>query len=114
MTFEEALKIYDEIIATIPEIDRLGKSMPYTGTNTYMYSLVNKSGEVGVRLSKEDQASFTQRFPDHGVYKSHGAVMKDYVHLPEKLLSQHEEIADYLRKGLAHANSLPPQKRKKK
>ncbi|GAB5400963.1 MAG: hypothetical protein Aureis2KO_25480 [Aureisphaera sp.] len=114
MTFEECLKQYDAIIDTLPEIDRLGKTMPYTSSNTYMYSLVNKAGEMGIRMSKEDQAAFSEKYPGTEVYKSYGAVMKDYVHIPEELLSDTQLVGSYLRKGLAYVNSLKPNPRKKK
>ncbi len=114
MTFDECLKLYDAIIDTLPEIDRLGKTMPYTSSNTYMYSLVNKAGEMGIRMSKEDQAAFADKYPGTEVYKSYGAVMKDYVLIPETLLTDHELVGGYLRKGLAYVNSLKPNPRKKK
>ncbi len=114
MTFDECLALYDAIIDTLPEIDRLGKTMPYTASNTYMYSLVNKDGQMGIRMSKEDQAEFSSNYPGTEVYKSYGAVMKDYVLIPDELLTDHELVGSYLRKGLGYVNSLKPNPRKKK
>ena len=48
------LKRYDELVDQISEFDRKGKTMPYTSANGHMFSLLNKDGELGIRLSKEE------------------------------------------------------------
>ena len=42
--WEENLKRYDELIAKCPRFERKGKTMPYTSSNGYMFSLLNKKG----------------------------------------------------------------------
>lgn len=50
--WEEKLAFYDGLIEEIPEFERKGKSMAYTSANGYMFSQLNKAGEIGIRLSK--------------------------------------------------------------
>lgn len=49
--WEDNLKLYDMAVAKCPEIERKGKSMPYTSANGHMFSLLNKDGELGIRFS---------------------------------------------------------------
>jgi hypothetical protein len=51
---EERLALYDRLVSKRPEIERKGKTVPHTSANGYMFSLVNKAGEIGIRFSKED------------------------------------------------------------
>ncbi len=45
--YEERRDLYDQLIARCPRIERKGKTMPYTSANGYMFSLLNKAGEIG-------------------------------------------------------------------
>lgn len=111
--WEERLKIYDELVAANPKFDRLGKSMPYTAANTYMFSLLNKDGELGIRLSKESQEKFIEEY-NSGPFYSHGATMRDYVIIPDHLLNDLETLGKYLDESYEYVMSLPPRKDKKK
>ncbi|MFY0629381.1 MAG: hypothetical protein JXR05_03305 [Flavobacteriaceae bacterium] len=105
--WEEQLKTYNEI-ASIAKIERKGKTMPYTSSNGYMFSLLNKDAELGIRLSKEDGKKFLEDYPDSGPLKSHGATMRGYVLIPKSLLSDKKLVTFYLKKGLNYVNSLEP------
>ncbi|WP_136464853.1 hypothetical protein [Flagellimonas onchidii] len=104
---KKILKIYDELVALNPNFERKGKTMPYTSANGYMFSLLNKEDELGIRLSKEDQAEFNQVF-GAVPFKSHGAVLKEYVLIPETLLTDGITLGKYLQKGFEYVMSLPP------
>lgn len=58
------LDIYDSIIALNDNFK--GKTVPYTSANGYMFSLLNKEGEIGFRLPKDQQKSLFAFFEDHG------------------------------------------------
>ncbi|WP_422348763.1 hypothetical protein [Flagellimonas sp.] len=104
---EEVLKIYDEVVAVNPNFERKGKTMPYTSANGYMFSLLNKDGELGVRLSKADIQVFDQAYGAHP-FKSHGATMREYVLIPESLLKDKSQLGAYIQKGYEYVCSLPP------
>lgn len=105
--WENNLKIYDEIVAQCPGIERKGKSMPYTSANGYMFSLLNKAGELGIRFSKEVQEKY---FEELGTtyFKSHGAVIKGYVLIPEKMLSETDRLAAMIQESHAYVMTLKP------
>ena len=105
--WKEKLIFYDQLIASAPEIERKGKTMLYTSANGYMFSLFNKACEIGIRLPKEVGKQFME---DHNttIYKSYGAVMKDYVLIPESLYNNMELLTATLRQGHEYVLSLPP------
>ncbi len=55
--FEERLKLYDELVAQCPNFERKGKTVPYTSANGYMFSLLNKDAEFGIRFLKRFKKS---------------------------------------------------------
>lgn len=104
---EEVLKIYDALVESNPNFPRKGKTMPYTSANGHMFSLLNKAGELGIRLSKEDTAEFDVAYGAKP-FISYGATMRGYVLIPETLLKDRETLAKYLQKGYEYVMSLPP------
>ncbi|WP_422861560.1 hypothetical protein [Flagellimonas sp. W118] len=107
MKRDALVKVYDELVANCPDIDRKGKTMPYTSANGYMFSLINKDDELGIRLSKEDTVEFDKAYGAKP-FKSHGATMREYVLIPESLLKDMNTLRNYLQKGFKYVMSLPP------
>lgn len=62
MDWDEKLKRYDEIVAKGKHFERKGKTMPYTSANGYMFSMLNKKGELGIRFGKERQEELIKMF----------------------------------------------------
>ena len=105
--WEEKLEFYDALIAMNPNFERKGKTVPYTSANGYMFSMLNKDGEIGIRLSKESGERFmkthhTTRF------KSHGAYMRGYVLIPEHLYANPELLSRTLQEAFEYVMSLEP------
>jgi len=107
MTWEAALALYDQMVAEHTDFERKGKSMPYTSANGHMFSLLNKDGELGIRLSKEDGEKFMEEYQTTR-FKSHGAFMRGYVLIPEKLLNDPKALSAYLKAAHQYVLSLPP------
>ncbi|MEL7530310.1 MAG: hypothetical protein AAFN10_03335 [Bacteroidota bacterium] len=102
------LDIYDSIIDLNPNFERKGKTMPYTSANGYMFTLLNKAGEIGFRLPKEEQKIFKETYEGSGPFISYNATMKDYVLIPEYLYTETEILAKYLQMAYDFVMSLPP------
>lgn len=105
--WEEKLKIYDELIAKCPRFERKGKTVPYTSANGYMFSILNKGGEIGIRFSKEVQKKYIEEF-DSTIFKSHNSIMHGYVLIPEQMLENLENLAKYLNESYDYVMSLEP------
>lgn len=102
------LDTYDSIIALNSNFKRKGKTVPYTSANGYMFTLLNKAGEIGFRLPKDQQKIFKETYQDSGPLISHNATMKDYVLIPENLYQETDILAKYLQMSFEFVMSLPP------
>ena len=107
MNWEEKLAVYDELVAKCPRFERKGKTVPYTSANGHMFSLLNKDGELGFRYSKEVQERYFQEFGTT-ILKSHGAVMRGYVLIPDAMLEDLETLSKYLNESYDYVMSLEP------
>ena len=104
--FKETLRKYDELVDLCPDFERKGKTVPYTSANGYMFSLINKDGQLGFRFSKEAQQKFIEKH-NTTIFKSHGAVMKGYVLIPREMFENLELLSKYLNESYAYVMSLP-------
>jgi len=93
--WEEKCKIYDELVAKCPRIERKGKANPYTSANGYMFSLLNKDGEIGIRFSKEVQKKYLVEF-NTSLFKSYNSIMHGYVLITDEMLEDLDRVAKYL------------------
>ena len=105
--YAERLAIYDKLFAMSSRFPRKGKTMPYTSANGHMFSQLNKAGEIGIRLPKDEQEDFFEQH-DTGVFKSYGAVMNSYVRVPEHMLEDLDTLSGYLERGYDFVMSLDP------
>ncbi len=109
----ERLSLYDNLIGDNPQIERKGKTTPYTSINGHMFSFLSKEGTMGLRLSKEDREAFITNFKGK-LMEQHGRLMKEYVEIPNDLLQKAEELQEYLQKSLDYVSALKPKPTKKK
>ena len=107
MTWEEKLALYDELVDKCPRFERKGKTVPYTSANGYMFSLLNKEGELGFRYTKEVQEKYIQEF-DSTILKSYGAVMRGYVLIPDAMFEDLDKLAQYLNESYDYVMRLEP------
>lgn len=105
--WEEKLKKYDALVARCPRFERKGKTMPYTSANGYMFSQINKAGELGIRFSKEVQEKYMKEL-NTTIYKSYGAVIKGYILIPDEMLDDPDNLAKYLNESYDYVMSLKP------
>ena len=107
MNWDERLKLYDALVAKCTRFKRKGKTVPYTSANGYMFSLVNKEGEIGIRFSDAAQKEYLTKF-ETTLFKSHGATMKGYILITDKMLENLDDLALYLDESYDHVMSLKP------
>ncbi|NER15274.1 hypothetical protein GWK08_17590 [Leptobacterium flavescens] len=105
--WEKKLKLYDTIIDKCERFERKGKTMPFTAANGYMFTLLNKAGEIGIRFSKEVQEKYIQEF-NTTLYKSYNAVMQGYILIPEEMLKDVDNVAKLMDESYDYVMSLPP------
>ena len=110
---EEKLELYDKLIDSHSEIERKGVTNPYTSLNGHMFTHLSKIGTLGLRLPKEEREKFLEKY-DTTLYEQHGAVMKEYVKVPDQLLKDTKVLRNYLDISYEYIKSLKPKPTKKK
>lgn len=110
---EEFIKIYDDLISKLEDVERKGKTTPYTSLNGHMFSFLSKEGTMGLRLSSEDKEAFIKKF-DGKLMEQHGRIMKDFVEVSKSQLKENQLMLDYLYKSYTYVSTLKSKPSKKK
>lgn len=110
---QDKLELYRKLIDTHPEIDlKGGAKLPYTSLNGHMYTMLSKAGKVGLRMGKEERAAFIEKH-DTKLFENYGAVLKEYVEIPDDLLENIKALQPYLAVSYAYVQTLKPKPTKK-
>ena len=111
----DALKHYEKLIATNPKVERKGATMPYTSLNGHMFSFLTNTGRLALRLPAEEREAFLKKYKTK-LCEQHGAVLKEYVEVPDALLTKTQELKTFFDISYAYVQSLKPKptQRKKK
>jgi hypothetical protein len=78
-----------------------------------MFSFLDKKGVLGVRLSKEDKATFEEKY-NSPPFIQHNSVMNGYVTIPQEVIDDVTVLHTYLIAGFQFVASLKPKPSKKK
>lgn len=104
---KEKLDLYDALVGQCPRFERKGKTMPYTSANGYMFSMLNKADELGIRFSKEVQEKYFDKFSTR-LFKNYGAVIKGYILITEPMFQDLDNLVKLLNESYDYVMSLPP------
>jgi TfoX/Sxy family transcriptional regulator of competence genes len=110
----DRVDLYEKLLASIPEIERKGADNPYTSLNGNMFSLLlSPSGRLALRLPKEEREEFLKKHKTT-LFEAYGAVMKEYVAVPDELLKKTKALGKYLALSYEYAKTLKPKPTKAK
>jgi hypothetical protein len=93
---EGSIKLYKDLILTVPDLELKGAAMPYTSCNGHMFSFLDKGGDLALRLPEPEREEFIKTFKT-GLCEAHGTVLKEYVKVPKKLFLDTKKIRTYFR-----------------
>ena len=110
---EDKLEAYNRLIESHPDIERKGKTMPYTSVNGHMFTHLDKTGSMGIRLSAEERQAFLEKYNSE-LFVQHGAVMVEYATVADELIQNTEELKPYLDLSYEYVAGLQPKVTKKK
>ena len=99
------LALYEKLIATDPNIERKGATIPYTSANGKMFTYLSPTGDVRLRLPSGEREAFMKKYKTKVVVQ-HGVVMKDFVAVPPGLLARTTELKRYLAISRSFAEQL--------
>jgi hypothetical protein len=103
----DKLALYEKLIATNTKIERKGAVHPYTSLNGHMFTYLDQTGTLGIRLPENEVNAFLKKYKTT-LFKSYGVVKKDYVTVPETLLRNTKELKKYLQMSYEYAAALKP------
>jgi len=110
---DDRLEIYEELVKSIPEVERKGKTVPYTSINGNMFTYFDKNGSIAIRLNENDIEDIIKKY-NASMMIAYGIVQKEYVKIPDILLNKKKILEDYFAKSYEYAKSLKPKPTKKK
>jgi TfoX/Sxy family transcriptional regulator of competence genes len=108
----DKLALYDKLLQTHPDIERKGVKLPYTSFNGHMFTFLSEAGVLAIRLPKEEREAFLKKYATT-LMEAHGAVMKEYVAVPDSLLKNTKELKKYLDLSYEYVKTLKPKPQKK-
>jgi hypothetical protein len=103
----EKLALYERLIAANPEIERKGDVHPYTSVNGHMFTYLDQTGVMGIRLPKDDLDAFLKKYKT-SLFTSYGVVKKDWAAVPDTLLKDTKTLKKYLEISYEYVKTLKP------
>ena len=107
------VELYEKLIATIPNLERKGDANPYTAINGNMFTLLYQSSSLAIRLPDDKREEFLKKHKTT-LFEAYGAVMKEYVAVPDAMLKNTKELKKYLEFSYEYAKALKPKPSRKK
>ena len=104
---------YEKLVSTIPGLERKGDANPYTSLNGNMFTLLHQSRTLAIRLPEEKREEFLKKHRTK-LFEAYGAVMKEYVTVPDALLGNTGELQKYFKASYEYAQTLRPKPTRKK
>jgi hypothetical protein len=98
---------YDQLIATVPGLQRKGATMPYTSVNGHMFSYLSGSGILALRLPAAERDAFIARYSTT-LHTAYGIVQKEYVTVPDDLLGDVAALQPWFAASYAYVSALKP------
>ena len=109
----DKLELYEKLVATIPKVERKGAANPYTSLNGHMFTYLNPTGSLALRLPADEREKFLKKYKTT-LFEAYGAVMKEYVTVPDSLLKNTKALSKYFALSYEYVASLKPKPSKKK
>ncbi|MCP5025318.1 MAG: TfoX/Sxy family protein [Actinomycetia bacterium] len=109
---EDALELYEAVVAGNAAVDRKGAKNPYTSRNGHMFSFLAADGMMALRLPEERQEAFCAAY-ESGPVEQHGRTMNGYVSIPAPLLANTAELQPWFDESHDWIGTLKPKPAKR-
>lgn len=111
--YAEKVALFDKLVATIPGVERKGATMPYTAINGNMFSVLDKTGTLALRLPAGELEAFMKRY-ETTRSRQYGIVRPEYADVPDALLTKTKTLKKYFDISFSYARTLRPRATTKK
>lgn len=105
--YADKLELFEALVATNPNVQRKGATMPYTSLNGHMFCLFTKEGTLAIRLPAEESDAFLKKYKTK-LCEQYGTVLKEYVEVPNALLKRTAELKTYFDVSYRYVSSMKP------
>jgi TfoX/Sxy family transcriptional regulator of competence genes len=78
-----------------------------------MFTYLNPSGSMALRLPEDEREKFLKKY-ETTLFEAYGAVMKEYVAVPDSLLRDTKTLQRYFQLSYEYIKTLKPKSTKKK
>jgi hypothetical protein len=109
----EKLLLYEKLVATNAGAELKGATVPYTSKNGNMSSYLSKEGKLALRLPDAAREAFLKKYKA-SLCQAYGVVQKEYVEVPDALLTKTSELKKYFEISVEYVGSLKPKPASKK
>jgi hypothetical protein len=99
--------LYNQLITSDPRIERKGAAHPYTSQNGHMFTYLDQTGTLGIRLPDDALEAFLKKYKTT-LFRSYGVVKKDWATVPDSLLQNTKELKKYLGISYEYVKTLKP------
>ena len=103
----DKLALYEKLVSTDPTIERKGATNPYTSLNGHMFSRLDPSGKMALRLPAGEREEFLKKYKTT-LFHAYGIVQKEYVSVPDGLLNDTKELKRYFDISVRYVRTLKP------
>jgi hypothetical protein len=101
------LSLYERVVGATPGVERKGATMPYTSRGGHMFSFLDPTGTMALRLPGDAREEFLTRYGAE-LAVQHGRTMKEYVIVPDDLLERTTELQTWLVRSHEWIGTLKP------
>jgi hypothetical protein len=98
---------YTRVVDSTAGVELKGATMPYTSRNGHMFSFLDPSGSMALRLPPGTGQEFVAQYQTTFA-EQHGHTMKEYVVVPDSLLERTDELAAWLARNYDWIGTLKP------
>lgn len=108
----DSLLRYEALVARHPGVDRKGAKTPYTSRNGHMFSFLDPTGMLALRLPAALRDEFLDS-NDSWIVEQHGRMMAEYVAVPDALFEDAAEMNRWFAASVDWIGSLKPKATKR-
>jgi hypothetical protein len=112
----DKMLLYRQLLDSVDETStKINFGSAYTAINGNMYTMISKHGVVGIRLPEPERSAFLKEYSTD-FFRGDPAwpPAKEFVAVPDELLSDTEALRPYLELSLRYVRTLKPKPGKTK
>jgi hypothetical protein len=103
----DKLALSEKLVATNPNVELKGATVPYTSVNGHMFSYLSKEGKLELRLPPGAREAFLKKYKAK-LCEAYGKLQPEYVEVPDSLLASTKELKKYFDSSYEYVSSLKP------